>query len=809
MSFKIADQNKRFRRLGEKILKFRWFLIGALIALDVAAVIGMSKVEMNSSWDTWFFEDDPVMQAKERFEGIFGNSDGAGILVQANDVFAPDVLRMIRELGREIEDNVPYIDEVVSISEFEFVSASDSGIRVGNLVPDEIPEDRESIENMRKLAFSKGNLVNKLFSDDSKETWISVRLKEIPEDRVESKGKEPLYVVGQELNRILNQEKYKKYNLKETGMPVIAFDKMNYFQKECGRVVMLALLVALVVVVLFTRSLRGVMVAMATTLSAILVSYGFMGFVGVKVDLNFVTVPVYLALAVSIGYCIHILLFFRRRFNETGNRGESVLHGIEHTGWPLLFTALTTIGCMLSFNFVDITAIRWVGNASAAMIAVVYVFVLVLTPVLLSFGKDKEIFAEVSESSDRFDIMFDRFGHFVFGKARVILSLFAVLCAALIIGATGLKVDFDPFEGFGMKVPYIKRLYDITQTKTGHMYSYNLMIELGEKGKAKTPEQLKQLEKLEAEIHKLPLTKYSMSVMDILKDMNRTMHGGDEAYYKIPEDEKLISQLLLLYENSGGNEAEYWMDYDYSILRMQVAIDGYNCREIEREYGVIQDLAAGFFPGSKSGMTGTMVEGAVVNNYIARGQVQSFIIALFVIGILMMIVFRSVKAGLIGLIPNIAPVVVIGGVMGYLGYPLDMMSMTIIPMIMGIAVDDTIHFVNHIKFEVEEGHSYSEAIFHSYRKIGKALFMTTAILVITFSVYITSDVVMFKVLGFMVGLGLIAALLCDYMVTPLLISITKPFKVPADENVFNKTDIAVLHGAVDEPFAVKEMAMTE
>jgi uncharacterized protein len=781
----IEQINQRFRRAVEKILQYRWLLTFVLIFLTIISLVGLKKVTLNAAWDQWFADDDPLIVAKHRFEEVFGNSDTASILVQANDVFSHDVLAMIRNLSEELEMQVPFADKVVSLTEFEFSQGTKDGITIGNLIPDVIPRGKEELEEIRKKAFSKQDLVGKLFSKDSTETWIQLRLKEIPEEFKEEqkkKGLEPLFIIGQAIHKVMHQEKYKQYDLKEAGMPSIAYDKKNFFLKESGQMILLAIVATILVLVLLLHSVRGVFIPVITTFSAILISYGAMGFLGIQIDASMMTVPVYLALAVSIGYSVHILNFFKRYFRKTGKRREAVLYAIEHTGWPLFFTALTTIGCMLAFNFADITTIRWVGNASAAMVTVVYVFVMVLTPVLLSFGKDRKITikekdineTDITTKSDRF---FEMLGSWVMSHSVIIALIFFIIVVVLGIGIKNVYADFNPFKSFGLKVPYVKRLYDISKSKIGTMYSYDLIIELPENGQAKDPRILKSFESLESDIAQLPLTKKSMSILDVIKDMNRTMHGDDESFYHIPDSRELVSQLLLLYENSGGRDAEYWMDYDYKILRLQVGITDFRTAEVERELNLIGTLVNEKFPKAKFGMVGTLVEGSVVNNYIARGQIKTFFVALLVIGLLMIIVFRSLKAGLIGLVPNLVPVVIIGGVMGYFDIPLDMMSMTIVPMIMGIAVDDSIHFVNHMKLEIDRENSYDKAIYITFKTVGKALLLTSLILVVTFGMYITSVVVFYRVLGLLVGLGLGSALLADYMLTPILMKWTKPFRI--------------------------------
>lgn len=601
MTFNILKINQRFRRIGEKILAMRWLLLTLVVILTGIAFVGIQKVEINSSWDGWFLKDDPLVRAKDTFEEIFGNSDDAAVLVEADDVFSHDTLRMIRELSTEFENNVPYVDKVVSLTEFEFSQGTDDGMRISNLVADEIPTAKEELELIRTKAFSKKNLVNKLFSDNSKETLIHIRLKEVPEsfkEEQKAKGKDYRWVMGKEINRILHQEKYKKYSLKETGMPVVTFDKTNYFMKEAGLIILLAIGATILVLILLLRSLRGVVVPLLTTISAIFICYGAMGILNMKIDAMMITIPVYLSLAVSIGYSIHIFNFFKRHFDETGNRKEAILYAVEFTGWPLFFTALTTIGCMLSFNFTNITTIRWVGNASAIMVAVVYLFVMVLNPVLLSFGKDREP-AKVKKVKSKFcwsDAFFEKLSNTVIANSKVIAVIAVILIGVLGYGMKYIYTDFVPFKSFGLKVPYVKRMYDITHSKIGSMYSYNLTLEFDEKGKTRDPEVLKRFEKLESEIKKLALTKNTMSILDIIKDMNRTLHGDEEKYYRIPDNRKFVSQLLLLYENSGGKDAEYWTDYDYTILRLFVNMSEFQAKQIEKELGIIETLAKKIFP---------------------------------------------------------------------------------------------------------------------------------------------------------------------------------------------------------------------
>ena len=776
MTKNVKEINHFFRGVAKKILQYRWLLLALLVIVDIFAVSGLKQVHTNDSWDNWFFEDDPITIATEEFEKIFGNNDYVSLLVQADDVFAPQSLHMIRELGQDLLREVPFSTDITSLTEFEFSQGTEEGITIDNLVPEPIPTDAAEIERIRSLAFSKDNLINRLFTEDSKQALIVLRLHEYPVGYAVEHRREPGMDVGGKVEHIIRSEKYSAFDIKHVGMPRVAYSKTLYFKKEAGRVIGYALMMALVVLIVMLRTVRGVVVPLVVTISSLITTYGAMGFLGVALESSMMTVPVYLGLAISIGYSIHIFNFFKRKFNETGERREAVLYAVEQTGWPLFFTALTTIGSLLSFNLVKITGVRWVGNASASIAAVVYLFVMILTPVLLSFGNDRKP-GKIRQAANsmRTDKYFETLGHWTLKHRKLISVAFVIIVVFFAFGLTKIQITFNPFKTFGTKIPYVKEMWEVSRSPIGSIYAYDVTIKFPEEGLAKLPQNLHNLEIFEHKVKTLQFTKRTSSILDILKDMNRTLHANRESYYRLPEDNDLTAQLLLMYEMSGGSEAEKWLDYEYTRLRLMVELSGFDSGEIERETEFIHRAAAELFPDAEIGLVGTAIQGAQISNYIARGQLASFILALAVISVLMMLVFRSVKTGLIGMIPNLTPVIIIGGFMGYAGLGLDMANMMIVPMLLGVAVDDTIHLINHIKLEVENRSTYSEAIIHTFRTVGKALFMTTFILLTTFGMYLTSDATMFVNLGMLIGIALFSALIADYTMTPILLTWTKPF----------------------------------
>ncbi|PIE99124.1 MAG: hypothetical protein CR988_00130 [Treponema sp.] len=343
----------------------------------------------------------------------------------------------------------------------------------------------------------------------------------------------------------------------------------------------------------------------------------------------------------------------------------------------------------------------------------------------------------------------------------------------------------------GTRIPYVKRVWEITQSQLGSYFSYNVKLTFDDVDALKEPEVLKNMDKLSQKIGSFKYTKRTagvpkiFSILDVVKEMNQTMHEDNPEYYRIPDDKALLTQLLFLYEISGGDMSR-WVDSDYSIARMSVDLTGFNGNSITADLDAISEECKTLFPNAQVYLVGPAVQFAKMQNKIVYGELSSFLASLVAIAILMMLVFSSVKMGLIGLLPNMMPLVVLGAIMGYFKIPLDMMTMTIMPMLLGIAVDDTIHFTNHTKYVFENDNSYVNSISKTFKSVGKTLAMTTIILSITFLTYVTCRIDAMLRMGILSAIGLLTALLTDYMVTPALIYITHPFgKIDKKEEAEN------------------------
>ncbi len=783
---KLITVNRFFKKFAVFQIKFRWLLLGGLILLTAAGILGLGKIKPADSMTGWFDDKDEIEIQRQEFEERFGNNDRVGILVEADNIFDYEVLTMIRALGEDLLNNVPYAEKVSSITEVQISLGTEDGMAVINPIGDVIPEDPQKLEEIRDLCLSRSSLADKLVSSDCKETWISLSLREYPEEGdPEYKDIEPLYEVGEAAIAIVNDSKWnsEKYSLKGAGLPYSETEEKEFMGKEIAYRASMGFIIMVILLAVFIRSFRGVIIPSFTTIAGIIVVLGFMGWFNIDVDTSLVMLPIILGMALSVGYSIHLVNSFKRLYLSGKPRRDAVTGAVEKTGWPILFTVFTTMGSMVSFSFIGISPIRWLGLSCAAVVLVVFLYVIILVPILFSFGKDrpsKEKSIEVRHF--RTDGVFLGISGFVQKNRKLMLVLFIVLAIVSVPGIMRINVNIDSFEFMGVKLPYMKRLYDIVNSRLGSYVTYNITISFDEPDRVKDPEVLNNFEKLLERAGEFELTKRSpsgvpkiFSILDILKDMNQTLNEDKAEFYSIPESRDLIAQLLFLYELSGGNELYQWVDDEFSMLRAQIELYQFETNEISYELQELQSMAEELFPGGEIRFVGDAVQFAEMNDMVVFAEIKSFLIALVIIAILLSIVFSSIKTGLIGLIPNIAPVLVIGGIMGYFGFSLDLITMIVMPMLLGIAVDDTIHFINQIKYEFEMTGNYRQAINNAFTSIGLTLTMTTVILSFGFGVFTTSLISAFRNVGFLAPLGLLTALIADYLMTPALMIITHPF----------------------------------
>ena len=780
---KIQKINAFFRKFGEFQLRHRAVFLVTICLVTAFCVVGLPKLTLSSNEEDWFDNTEQTKIDSDHFKDLFGADDSVMILVQADDVFAPNVLEAIGRISERLENEIPYAKNVMSLTDLSLPFGNEEGFEIINPFEDGVPDDPAELREKRDFILSRESVRNNLVSDDGRETWIILSL-----ESYQKSLNEAMNEITPPAMKIVEEEASPdgSYTLKPTGMSYTEYEESVVTMHEMVLRVGIGFVVMLLCLVLFVRSLRGVIVPIIATSGAIGSVLGLNGWLGLVGDSNMVMLPILLSMALSVGYAIHYINSFRLHFRKTGKRRESVINSMEESGWPIFFTMVTTFAGLISFMFASIRPLRWVGGCSSACVFAVYVYVIIFIPIFMSFGKDKEVTDAASGKADkrgatRADLEFEKFGGGIVKHSKLVAAISAVIILGMIPGIFMTEVNMDYSEMMGRKIPYVARLLDIMEAKIGSQYSYNVLLEFGEEDALKSSDVMRRMDMLAEKLATLNMTRISgdkprvTSVTKIIKEMNRTLNEDDESYYAIPDDDDMVTQIMFLYEISGGDELFDWISDDYSTAYIRIEMNGYDAEKVVEDLDNAKAFSAEIFPDAKTSIVGDVVNYAMMNGKIVFGELKSFIGSFIIILILMAIAFSSLHTGLIAMIPNLAPVLMIGGVMGYGHLALDMITMTVMPMILGIAVDDTIHFTNHIKYFYEKGLGYKGAVLSSYREIGKTMGMTTVILCSIFVILGFSPMACIGKLGWLSIIGLGSALVADYTLTPVLIYLTKPF----------------------------------
>ena len=773
---KVSKINKFFRRIGEAQIKHRKLCLIILFAVTLVCLSGMRNFRSESSNSDWIVNGSEIKKNSDHFKEVFGNDQYVLVLVQADDVFAPDVLNMIDRLGERLESEVPFADKVTSLTTVSIPIGDEEGFEVKSPFNDGIPNNPRELAEKKSFIMSRESIVNNLVSDNAKECWISLKLNPFKNES------EDVSAVGHAAEKVIMSEEFKsdRWSLMPIGSAYTTAEKEDVLTKDFASRIALGFLVMLICLIIFARSLSGVIVPFLATLFGIGTVLGFTGLINVPADSDMMTLPVLLGMALSIGYALHYINAFKMHFRQTGKRKESVIEAVGETGWPILFTVITTAVSLLSFLFANIRPMIWLGAVASTVVIMVYLYVVILIPIFLSFGKDKEPALAETKGATKADLTFENIGKNIVKHSKLVTLLSMLVIILCIPGLLKMEVNMDYLKFMGNKVPFVQRIEKILETKLGNIYSYDVMIEFDEEDAFKDPENMLALDKLEKDLGKLQMTKITngkprvRSITRQVKEMYRVLNGDDPAYYTIPEEQDMLTQLLFFYEISNSEALFDELSESYNAVYAHVEISDYNANLIVEDITAAEEAAKKYFPTAHVAVVGTIAENAAMNETVVKSELKSFGASFIMIAILLIIVFASIRTGLIAMIPNLAPVLLIGAVMGYFHMALDELTMMIMPMILGIAVDDTIHFSNHIKTKLETGKNYADAVTESFREIGKTMGTTTFILCTMFLMYCFSPITAMFRIGLLSMIGLGSALIADYTLTPALIYLTKP-----------------------------------
>ena len=744
-------------RIARIIVKFRVLIL--LLSLGVTGIClpGLFQLNITVDIQDYFLENDPVLAGQKAFDRLFSSQDFIGILVESEDAFSPESLELIKKLGQIIEKSVPGAGTVQSITELTGVLTGGKKIMFDG---SQLLSDEFEIEELRNGASASPLLNGLYFSSDYKDAWVILPLEEDTDYDI--------FEIGRLAWEAIEEIDTGDLNITAAGVPIFAYRKQVELMQDLMRVLLFGALAAVLLSAGILRSLQGVLGTLAVFIFSVITVLGVQGWIGVKVDSAFMAVPILLTIGISIGYSVHVHRFFHLGFTSSGKRRQSVEKALVKTIRPIFFTAVTTIAALLSFLFVNVRPIHWVGLTSSFCILAAFLMTVLVFPSVISIGRDSE--PKISANrKEKMAPVFIQVGHILKHHNKAILFIFVAVTVSAVIGLFRLTVDFDAVKMMGTKLPHMQDQIHIGESEIAVGEYMNIVVRMPD-GSYSSAQHIYQIQDLENRLLRIDGIQRVRSITDVLREVNSLLHRRSEDFSGLPENPVSLEALLRLVDGLLPGERLNWLAEDYGDARIFIEISDFSSRKIEGIIHEIEALVPEIFPDGHSLMfSGSTYQVARMNQYITRGLVQSIAVALLTISLIMILVFRSFRWGLIAMIPNVFPVIIAGGILGFAGIPLEFVTMTVAPIILGLAVDDTIHFISFLKEDMADTGIFEVSLVRAFNSVGTAITETTLILCATFLVFLISRINSIMYMGIIAASGMVAAYLADILVTPILV----------------------------------------
>ncbi|MGK7346546.1 MAG: efflux RND transporter permease subunit [Candidatus Nitrospinota bacterium M3_3B_026] len=799
----MTDVRKRiekgFESFTRLVFRNRWKTV-LIIALFVAAIVSnLSKITIDTSTEGFLHESDPALVVYNEFRDQFGRDEMVIVALNPENVFDIAFLKKLRDLHYELKEKVPHLDDITSMVNARNTLGKGNELIVEDLL-ENFPETGEDLAVLRERVLSNPIYENMLISEDGTFTTIAIKTNAYSsagavEDALsgfedfeggaeeEKAPAERKFLTDEENSEVVEavREIVEKYEGPDfpayiAGSPVVSNDLKRSMQKDMRRFMLMAVTTIAIFLYIMFRRISGVVLPLVVVLLTLFSAIGAMGFFGVPLKMPTQILPSFL-MAVCVGATVHVMAIFYYRLHNGYSKEDSIVYAMGHSGLPIVMTSLTTAAGLASFSTAEVAPIADLGKFASLGVLLGLVYTIVLLPALIAFTPfvKKETPAHEAKR-EKMDGMLTRVADFSTGHPVSITAVSAVLIVALLAFASTVRFSHNPLKWFPEE-SQVRQTTTLIDHKMKGTVTLEVITDTGGENRLYEPEILKGLDGLATEIEKIKtdglFVGKAFSVADILKEINRALNENRQEFYRIPDDRRLIAQEFLLFENSGSDDLEDVVDSQFSLSRFTVKapwldaieyaefIDDVKSRFDERLGQDVEKITiTGMIPILSKTLFAAMKSAAV--SYVIAGAVITF---------MMMILIGSVRVGLLSMIPNLLPIIMAIGVMGVFNMPMDMFTMLIGSIAIGLAVDDTVHFMHNFRRYYHETHDAREATRRTLTTTGRAMLATTVVLSTGFFIFMFATMNNLFNFGLLTGLAIVTALLADFLLAPALMTL--------------------------------------
>jgi len=740
-------------------------ILVVFVILFAAALYPALQIETDFNLENFFPKEDPTINDYQYLEQEFGRDDNVIMVGFRNEtLLTPPVLSDLKSIVDSVA-NIPYVTDVRSLWSAEQIESDGERLSFDPFLHADSLETLKSADLRADLledTFVNGFLINE--TADVTAFYI-----EIADDRNNFETRDR--ILGN-LDRILAPYR-DRYDFKISGIPYYRNQYVHYLNREIIIYILLSSLLIVFVLWILYRSFTGIIIPILIVWLTIVFTLAVMHLTGGFFEVMSSTIAPILV-CVGIADSVHMISKYDDARVHGRSRKYSIREMLITLGYATFLTSITTavgFGSLFTSNIVPMMRF---GIYTAAGVMIAYVITIFLLPTGLSMVKVKSVF---KDKSARIFTMFTNFLEWVSRINQqhykaVTIGVFA-LTALIGSGIFLLKINGKVFDELGHNTEPIQHAQFFTDNLTPP-FPMEFIIDSGRENGITDPEFVRQLEAFTRELESRSEFERIISFNTLLREIHHAMVPETTARKELPGNSNLVAQYLLLLEFSDSDALERFTDFNYQKVRVSTNVKDIGSYRINQLQDSLSTYLAGVFPSSKITITGSTILSADLNEKIVSSLFKSILLAFVLISILMAFLFRNSRLVFISLIPNILPLVFIAGVMGFTNIDIKASTAIIFTVAFGIAVDDSIHYLARIRVEMKRGKNLFDALHTTTLKTGRAIIVTSVLLVAGFSSLLTSVFQSTANMGLLVSLTVVSALIADLFLLPSLFYWIKP-----------------------------------
>ncbi len=754
-------------KFSNAVIKYRWLIIVLFLTLVGIAFSGALKLTFKSDYKTFFKEDNQQLNDFLDLQKIYSKSDNVAIIVAPKDgeIFSEQALTAIWELTKDAW-YVTYNSRVDSITNYQYSYAEGDELIIEDMLLDPDLLDESAINRIEKVTLAEPLLVKKLISEKGDVAVINVTIRlpgidktaEVPE-------------VAESVRALRDQyaEKYPEIQFMLSGMIMMNTSFPEASKADASFLIPLMFLVVIITIGALLKTVSGTISTVIIILTSIMATMGLWGWMGGYLTGPSAGAPT-MILTLAVADCIHILSTFYYNMRHGMVKKDALLDSLRVNIQPIFLTSLTTAIGFLTMNFSDAPPFGDLGNIVAIGVSLAFIFSVTLFPALLMVLPVK-----VKPTVEHKQDMMDKLADFVIKNRKWLLPITTVVILSMAAFVPKNELNDDFVKYFDNRVPF-RQATDFLQDHMSGMTTLELSFDSKKSSGINDPEFLHMVEDFSIWLRQLEPTDHVNTITDTLKRLNRNMHADDPAWYKLPDEQELAAQYLLLYELSlpQGLDVNNQLNVDKSSTRVIATFKNLSSNEIINLEKMINQRFKNLNTPYELRLASPSLMFAHIGSTNIVSMLKGSSIALILISILLGIALRSFKFGLISLLPNLMPAAIGFGIWGLTVSEVGLGLSVVMGMTLGIIVDDTVHFLSkYIRARREQGMTSEEAVRYSFASVGRALWITTMVLVAGFLVMATSSFKINADMGLLTAMTILIALMVDFLFLPPLLMLLK------------------------------------